>query len=195
MLACADDRPLLRAFGQREQAARERLGLARAAKVPDVTVGLYTGREGSGEARERVTGLSVSMPLPLFRGNDEDIGRAGAELDQTLIERQAAVRDTRANVTALWQRLSRQRDRVGRLHRFVLQRLQDNQRLSASAYRAGEIDLAQWLLATRQVLETRREVLEAMTELALTRVALEQAAGWRADAPRLQMTNPGEKHR
>ncbi|MDR0635332.1 MAG: TolC family protein [Azoarcus sp.] len=179
LLASADERPLLRALGHQARAARSRLGLERAAKMPDVTVGLYTGREGSGEARERVAGLSVSMPLPFFRGNAEGIGRAGAELDQTLIERQAAVRDTRANVTALWQRLSSQRDRVERLRRFVLQRLQDNQRLSTSAYRAGEIDLAQWLLATRQTLETRREILEAMTELALTRVALEQAAGWK----------------
>ena len=49
---------------------------------------------------------------------------------------------------------------------------------SITAYRAGEINLTQLLLATRQVLDTRREVLEAMTELALTRVDLEQAAGW-----------------
>ena len=34
------------------------------------------------------------------------------------------------------------------------------------------------LLATRQVLDTRREVLEAMTDFALTRSELEQSAGW-----------------
>lgn len=176
--AAAAARPRLRALEHQEQAARSRLGLERAAAYPDVTVGLFAGREGPGEARERITGLSVSLPLPLFRRNAAGIGKATTELDQTRIERQAVLRDTRATVFALWQRLESLRARVQRLEQLVLQRLQENQRLSAAAYRAGEIDLTRFLLATRQVLDTRREVLEATTELALTRVELEQAAGW-----------------
>ncbi len=178
LLASAANRPRLRALDHQEQAARNRLGLERAATYPDVTVGLFTGREGPGDVRERITGLSVSVPLPLFRRNAAGIGRATTELDQAQIERQAAIRDTRASVSALWQRLESLRSRVKRLEQLVLQRLQENQRLSTTAYRAGEINLTQLLLATRQLLDTRREVLEAQTELALTRVDLEQAAGW-----------------
>lgn len=176
--AAAAARPRLRALDHQEQAARSRLGLERAATYPDVTVGLIASREGPGDVRERLTGLSVSLPLPLFRRNAAGIGRATTELTQTQIERQAAIRDTRATVLALWQRLESLRGRVKRLEQLVLKRLQENQRLSTAAYRAGEISLTQLLLATRQVLDTRREVLEAMTELALTRVELEQAAGW-----------------
>lgn len=182
LLASAANRPRLRALDHQEQAARNRLGLERAAAYPDVTVGLFTGREGPGDVRERITGLSVSVPLPLFRRNAASIGRATAELDQAQIERQAAIRDTRASVSALWQRLESLRSRVKRLEQLVLQRLQENQRLSTTAYRAGEINLTQLLLATRQLLDTRREVLEAQTELALTRVDLEQAAGWNREA-------------
>jgi cobalt-zinc-cadmium efflux system outer membrane protein len=168
----------LRALDHQEQAARSRLGLERAAVYPDVTVGLFAGREGPGDVRERITGLSVSLPLPLFRRNAAGIGRATTELTQTQIERQATTRDTRASVLALWQRLDSLRGRVKRLEQLVLQRLQENQRLSTTAYRAGEINLTQLLLATRQALDTRREVLEALTDLALTRVELERAAGW-----------------
>ncbi len=180
LLTAAAGRPRLRALDHQEQAARSRLGLERAAAYPDVTVGLFAGREGPGDVRERITGLSISLPLPLFRRNAAGIGRATTNLTQTQIERQAAIRDTRATVLALWQRLESLRGRVKRLEQLVLQRLQENQRLSAAAYRAGEISLTQLLLATRQVLDTRREVLEATTELALTRVELEQAAGWSA---------------
>lgn len=180
LLASATNRPRLRALDHQEQAARSRLGLERAAAYPDVTVGLFAGREGPGDVRERITGLSVSVPLPLFRRNAAGIGRAATDLNQAQIERQAAIRDTRASVSALWQRLESLRGRVKRLEQLVLQRLQENQRLSTAAYRAGEISLTQLLLAARQVLDTRREVLEAMTELALTRVELERAAGWSA---------------
>ena len=179
LLAAATERPRLRALDHREQAARSRLDLERAAVWPDVTVGVFSGRDGPGEARERIAGVSVSLPLPLFRRNAGGIGKANAELDQARIERQAAVRDTRASVLALWQKLGSLRSRTERLERTVLQRLQENQRLSATAYRAGEISLTQLLLATRQVLDTRREVLEAATDFALTRIELEQAAGWR----------------
>ena len=178
LLTAAAGRPRLRALDHQEQAARSRLGLERAAVYPDVTVGLFAGREGPGDVRERITGLSVSLPLPLFRRNAAGIGRATTELTQTQIERQATTRDTRASVLALWQRLDSLRGRVKRLEQLVLQRLQENQRLSTTAYRAGEINLTQLLLATRQALDTRREVLEALTDLALTRVELERAAGW-----------------
>ena len=179
LLAAAAARPRLRALDHREQAARSRLGLERAAAYPDITVGLFSGREGPGDARERISGISISLPLPLFRRNATGIGKATTELTQAQIERQAAVRDNQATVLALWQKLGSVRERVKRLEQFVLQRLQENQRLSAAAYRAGEIGLTQLLFATRQVLDTRREVLEAATDFALTRIELEQAAGWR----------------
>lgn len=178
LLTAAASRAQLRALDHREQAARNRLGLERAAVYPDITVGLNSAREGPGNAREKLVGLSVSIPLPLFRRNAAGIGKASAELTQAEIEKQAAGRDTRARVLTLWQKLDSLRQRTQRLDQSVLQRIEENQRLSTTAYRAGEISLIQMLLATRQVLDTRREVLEAMTDFALTRSELEQAAGW-----------------
>lgn len=179
LLTSAAGRPRLRALEYHEQAARSRLGLERAAAYPDVTVGVFTAREGPGDAREQVMGFSVSLPLPLFRRNAAGIGKAVTDVSQAQIDRQVAVRDARATVLALWQKLESLRGRVKRLEQVVLQRLNENRRLSAAAYRAGEISLTQLLLANRQVLDTRREALEAMTDLAMARVELEQAAGWR----------------
>ena len=179
LLTAAAGRPRLRALEYHEQAARSRLGLERAAAYPDVTVGLFTAREGPGDAREQVMGFSVSLPLPLFRRNAAGIGKAVTDLTQAQIERQVAVQDARTTVLALWQRLESLRGWVKRLEQVALQRLHENRRLSAAAYRAGEISLTQLLLANRQLLDIRREALEAMTDLALARVELEQAAGWR----------------
>ena len=178
LLIEASVRPRLRALYHSEEAARSRLELERAAVYPDVTVGLFSGREGPADTRERMVGLSVSVPLPLFRRNAAGIGKANTELTQAQIERQAADRDARATVIALWQRVTSLRERVKRMEQFVVRLVRENERLSATAYRAGEISLTQLLLATRQVLDTRREVLEAATDLALTRIELEQAAGW-----------------
>lgn len=180
LLNSAAERPVLQALGHREQVAKSRLELERAARYPDVTVGLGTGREGSNDAREKIVGLSISLPLPLFRQNAGGIGRATTEFTQTQIEREATGRDVRAQVVALWERFSNLKARVQRLNESVLPSLQENQRLSSISFRAGEIGLLQLLLVNRQVLDGQRDLLDARTDLRLSQVALEAAAGWQS---------------
>lgn len=177
LLASVESRPQSRALALREDAARSRLRLERASAYPDVTVGLATGREGALDARERPTILSLSVPLPLFRRNATGIGRAASELTQVQIDREVFQRDTGARVRALWQRLQSLRERVSRLSESVLPTLAENQRLSSTAFRAGEIGLLQLLLVNRQLLDARRDYLDAFGQLVEARIALEQAAG------------------
>jgi len=178
LLEAAATRPQLRTLESRERAARSQLALEQAAVYPDVTLGVGMGREGFNDARERLTLFSVSVPLPLFRRNQAGIGRASTELAQTQIERQAALRDARAQVVALWRNLKSLRARVERLIESVQPKLEENLRLSSTAFRAGELGLVELLLVNRQVLDGRRDLLDATTELRLTRVAIEEAAGW-----------------
>ena len=180
LLASAANRPLLRAFDYREKAARSRLDLERAAVYPDVTLGLSTAREGLANPQDRITGLSVSLPLPLFRRNATGIGRATTELTQAQVQQQAAQRDARAQVLALWERWENLKTRVKRLSESVLPSLEENQHLSSVSFRAGEIGLLQLLLVNRQVLDGQRDLLDARTDLRLTQVTLEAAAGWQS---------------
>ncbi|MHB1077348.1 TolC family protein [Thiobacillus sp.] len=178
LLAGAANRPLLRAYDHQEKAARSRLDLEHAAIYPDVTLGLSTAREGFANPQDRITGLSVSLPLPLFRRNDTGIGRATTELTRVRVQQQAVQRDARAQVLALWERRENLKTRVKRLSESVLPSLEENQHLSSVSFRVGEIGLLQLLLVNRQVLDGQRDLLDARTELRLTNVALEAAAGW-----------------
>jgi cobalt-zinc-cadmium efflux system outer membrane protein len=178
LLQAASRRRQLETFARREEAARSRLELERAARYPDVTLGVFSGRDGPPTLRENLVGLSVSVPLPVFRRNEAGVGRAMTELTQVQIDRQAAERNALAGVRAQWQRVGQLESRVQRLQETVLKILGDNQRLSQIALREGEIGIAELLLVNRQVAETRRELLDAETELRLARIALERAAGW-----------------
>lgn len=178
LLQASSRRRQLEALARREEAARSRLELERAARYPDITLGLFAGRDGPPDLRENLVGLSVSVPLPLFRRNEAGVGRAVTELTQVQVERQAALRGAEAGVRAQWRRLSQLETRAGRLRETVLRTLEENQRLSASALREGEIGISELLLVNRQLAETRRELLEAETESRLARVELERAAGW-----------------
>ena len=178
LLQSASRRRQLETFARKEEAARSRLELERASRYPDVTLGMFSGRDGPPTMRENLVSLSVSVPLPVFRRNEAGVGRAMTELTQAQIERQAAERDAPAGVRVQWLRVAQLESRARRLRETVLKILGDNQRLSQIALREGEIGIAELLLVNRQVAETRRELLDAETELRLARVALERAAGW-----------------
>ncbi len=178
LLTSAANRPLVRAFDHREKAASSRLDLERATVYPDVTLGLSSAREGLANSQDQITGLSVYLPLPLFRRNGTGIGRATTELTQVQVQKQAVQRDSRAQVLMLWARWENLQARVQRLSESVLPSLEENQHLSSVSFRAGEIGLLQLLLVNRQVLDGQRDLLDARTELRLTKVALEAASGW-----------------
>ena len=178
LLASVQTLPRQRALAARETAALARVAVERASRYPDVTVGLHMGREGPGDAREQVAMLSLSVPLPLFKRNDAAIGQALSEATQAEIERASTTRDSHAQVRRLWSRLQSQRERVARLQRAMLAASTDNQQLAAKSRQAGQIGLLEQLLVNRQALDAERDLNEALAEFHITRIELENAAGW-----------------
>lgn len=177
LLATSWNQPRLRSLMARVNGARSKLGLERAGRYPDVTVGLNVGREGSMDARERLTTLSLSVPLPVFRRNDAAIGQASTDLTQAQIDREAAARDIDSQVRVLWSRLQSLKQRVQRLKGTVLPTLADNEQLSLKSQRAGEIGLLELIVVNRQTLDARRDLIDALVAFQTTRIALEHAAG------------------
>ena len=178
LLGSLDSQPRLLALSAREKSANARYRLERASVNPDLTVGLNVGREGPSVARERLTTISVSIPLPIFKRNATGIGQASTAATQAQIDREAAQRDTKANVLSLWTRLASQEQRVRRLQDVVLPALTDNLSLSVKSRQAGQIGLLELIVVNRQALDARRDLIEALTEYHSTRATLELEAGW-----------------
>lgn len=170
----------LLAARRRVEAARNRLALERAAVAPDLTLGVSQGRE---VFDERFVRFSVSVPLPLFRRNEGAIGKALAEATQAETDYRAALHAARAEIGALFERYDTLEERSRRLRAEVLPALEENLRLSRRAREAGEIAVPQLLIVSRQAIETRRELLEAQTELRLVATAIEAAARREAAKP------------
>jgi len=183
LIAAVSSRPVVQALDWREQSARSRLDLERAARYPDVTLGLIMSREAGIDGRDRITTFGISLPLPLFRRNAAGIGRASTELTNAQIDKAAVARDARAAVVAGWQRWASLRDRVERLTEAVRPKLEENLSLSQRAFQEGEIGLPQLLLVQRQTLDAQRDVIEAQLELRLAQIELEYAGGWPAAQP------------
>ena len=176
-------RPDLLALERGVEAARRRVDLERAARSPDVTLGVTGGREGPYGSRESFAMLSVSVPLPLFRRNDAAIGRAVAELTEAELEQRAVLSAARAELASLLERYSTLEERVQRLSAEVLPALEENLRLSRRARQAGEMAVPQLLIVSRQAIDARRELLEAQAEQRLAASAIEAATAYLQPQP------------
>lgn len=176
LLTSLEQRPDITASAARLRTAFSQLRLERATVSPDVTVALSYGRDGAVFRDERVAGINVSVPVPLFRRNATGIGRALTERTQREVENTALNRNARADIQALWVQMENLRSRVDRLRGSVLPLLEENQRLSQIALREGEIGLLQLLTVNRQLLDGRRDLAEAQTELRLIEALLDPAS-------------------
>ena len=157
ILTQSDELKTAQARLQRAQAEAER---ARADKLPDPTVGIYTASEVGG--RERITGLTVSMPIPggqRDRRSVKALHSVEVQRQQTeLTKRQLEAAIAGAVATTEGAYTSMQLAETG------ASAMQDNTRLMQRAYALGEADLQALLLARRQATSAAQNALTARIE-------------------------------
>lgn len=151
--------PLKIAQGQlrRAELAAER---ARADRVADPTVGIYTASEAL--RNERVVGVSVTIPLGgEYRSQRmqqalREAEAAGAAVERERLELATEVAETYAEAQGAVQRW-RAAEQAAQATRATAQ-------LTQRAYTVGEFDVQGLLLARRQALESSRAALEARVD-------------------------------
>ncbi|MGQ3050809.1 MAG: TolC family protein [Roseateles sp.] len=133
---------------------------ARADRVPDPTVGIYTANEAL--RNERVLGLSLSIPLPGAYRSERALQAAKeaealqAARDQVRREIELEAAQTYADATGSLERW--------RIASETARLTGESARLMQRAYSLGEADLQSLLLARRQASDTARAALQAQGE-------------------------------
>lgn len=154
ILAESDELKTAQAQLQKAQAEAER---TRADKLPDPTVGIYTASEVGG--RERITGLSVSMPIP----GGQRSQRAARSLHAVEVMRQQVESKKRELEAEIANAIASTEGAYASLQLADAGALamQDNARLMQRAYTLGESDLQALLLARRQATAAAQSALAA----------------------------------
>ena len=133
---------------------------AKADRIPDPTVGVYTASEAF--RNERIIGLSVSIPLSgSYRSERMQQALQEAEAARARVERQK--REEEAEIAEAYA------DATGGLERWRLasqglSTTRDSARLTQRAYTLGEADLQTLLLARRQALDASTATEQARVE-------------------------------
>jgi len=174
LAAASANRADLEAFRREREAAEARLRLARAERIPDLEVGFSYERE---EGTDDVVGGGLAIDLPLFNRNRGAVAEADATRRRVAHEAAALELGVAGEVVAAWATLSAAASAEELLREQVLGSLEESLELLRRAFEAGKIGTTELLLFRRELVESRREYVETLTDAWLARVALDLAAG------------------
>lgn len=141
---------------------------AKADKIPDPTLGLFTTSEQG--SRERIYGVSVSMPIPS--------GTRSARYSQALSQEEAARQDAALVKRELEMRIARDVTQASGAYDSYLiakdgaEAMAQNEAQMQRAYELGEADLQSLLLARRQAVAASTNALSAHVETLRTHLSL-----------------------
>lgn len=142
------------------QRARLTAARARADRVPDPIVGVFTASEARGS--ERLVGLSFTLPLGGTHREQRSLQLAReADMAESALEQMR--REVEQQAREIWADATGSRERW-RLSRQTAALASENARLIQRSYALGEADLQSMLLARRQSGMSSAAALEAQVE-------------------------------
>ena len=167
----------LRAAEQQIKTEESRLKLARAQRVPDLT--LEPGLETLDSAHPNGPGfkMQVSVPLPIFNRGGAEIKRSSAMLDQLRAERDAARQRISSDIGRAALNLETARKQVEFYETRLLPEAERLRQLAIESYQVGQTGLLSVIDATRNARDVRQAYLQALFDYQTALADLEQAAG------------------
>jgi outer membrane protein, heavy metal efflux system len=175
--AAVEWHPDLKRFVAVRAARRAILDLARAERVPDLSVNAGVRRLNAPGGSDMAMVGGVSLSLPLWNRNAGNV--AGGELRLSAAERDegAARRERMAEARALWESLALRGTEVERLGSELLPQAERAAIAAREAYASGRHSVLEMLDSERLLFETNDSYLEALATWHRDDAALRAVAG------------------
>ncbi|HKX61047.1 MAG TPA: TolC family protein [Verrucomicrobiae bacterium] len=150
-----------------------RVDLAKNERYPALSLGPTISEERAGD-RERIIGLGVSLPLPLWNRNSGNIEAAAARRMQAEVSLSRAERELQREVSEAALTYETRLREMGNWRPDSLQHFKEAAELADRHYRLGAVPIStyvelqkQYLEAVEGLLDTRKDALEAAARLEL----------------------------
>ncbi|MCY4566832.1 MAG: TolC family protein [Candidatus Poribacteria bacterium] len=134
------------------------LRLAKAANIPDLSVGALAQRGGS----EKALGVKFTIPLPFFDRNRDEINAAKAQQQVDAIEISSQKRQISREVMAAFLSLKTAEKTLKFYEGDSVKLLNENLKLTRTAYELGEAKLLEVILMQNEFVEIRFDYLNAL---------------------------------
>ena len=152
--------PRITVFNRQEQVARAQASLARTNQRADWSVEVAFQQRGSAYSNMVSVGLSVPLQLDRKNRQDRELGATLAMVEQTMAERDEALREHVAEARALIAQWKSGRERIARYTSALIPLSGESAQALLAGYRGGKATLAEVLSARRNETEVRMQAVE-----------------------------------
>jgi cobalt-zinc-cadmium efflux system outer membrane protein len=151
-----------------------KVSLAKNERYPSISVGPYYSHEESGQVAEkqRIAGVAVSVPLPLWNRNTGNIEAARAREEQATTSLRLAQREVERKVVENAAAYEARLDEMSHWKPEASGKLREAAEVADRHYRLGAVPVAtyvelqkQYLEAVEAILDTKHDALQAAQEL------------------------------
>lgn len=150
-----------------------RVDLAKNGRYPAISVGPSYSEERAGD-RERIIGVGISVPLPLWNRNSGNIETAMARQMQAEVSMAVVQREVERKVVETALTYKTKLAEIGKWRPDSVEHFREAAELADRHYRLGSVPIAtyvelqkQYLEAVESLLDTKKEALEAAAQLEL----------------------------
>ncbi len=159
-----ENHPLLAAARQEQQAAEANIAAAQSQRFADPALNLFRERDVLAGGRRNVTGVGLSVQVPLWNTNPGIVDKARAEALRARTEYEIARRDTIARLRRSHAELARTRVQAGRVRANLLEPAQRLDELARRGFAAGEANVLALIDAANSYFDAQARYVELLVQ-------------------------------
>lgn len=172
-----DAHPELAVARKEAEAARAGVAVAESQRLADPELNLFRERDYLAGGRRDVTGIGVSVQIPLWNDGGGRVARANAETGRAQANLAVAQRDAVSRLAEAHAQLSRLLNQAGRLRASLLEPARAMLELARRSFATGELNVLSLVDAANTYFDAQIRYLELQRESALAEAGLRFAAG------------------
>lgn len=172
-----DAHPALAAARKESEAAQAGIAVAESQRYAVPSLNLFRERDYLAGERRNVTGIGVSVQIPLWNRNNGLVARAGAEAGRAQAQLAIAQRDARGRLEQVRTQLLRLLEQTERLRTNLLEPARAVYTLTRRGFASGELNVLALVDASNTYFDARARHLELQQESAFAAADLRLASG------------------
>ncbi len=172
-----ENHPLLTAARKELEAAEAGIAVARSQRFADPALNLFRERDVLAGSRRDVTGVGVSVQVPLWNTNPGVVDKAKAGALRARTEYEIVLRDARARLRRAHAELARTLAQAERLRTNLLEPSQRLDELARRSFAAGEANVLALIDAANSYFDAQTHYVELLAQAQLSAAELRLATG------------------
>lgn len=172
-----DAHPALAAARKQSEAAQAGIAVAESQRYADPSLNLFRERDYYPTGQRDVTGIGVSVQIPLWNSNKGLVAKAGAEAGRAQAQFAAAQRSARSRLDQAYMQLQRLLEQAEQLRINLLEPSREMYSLTRRGFASGELNVLTLVDASNIYFDARARYLELQTESTLAAADLRLASG------------------